>query len=98
MRGLEAWGWTVSAPALLAFLVGCNTVQTQRRTLTDPAQVATVDKTSPFLKAHMRNGNVYVLSQWTLDTLAKTVAGQGAQLDVNRDTVGTGTLVVPLDS
>ncbi len=98
MRGLEAWGWTVSAPALLAFLVGCNTVQTQRRTLTDPAQVATVDKTSPFLKTHMRNGNVYVLSQWTLDTLAKTVAGQGAQLDVNRDTVGTGTLVVPLDS
>lgn len=81
-----------------AFLIGCNTVQTQRRTLTDPAQSATIDKKSPFLKAHMRDGTVYILSRWTVDTLAKSVAGDGERLDVNRTIVGTGPHAIPLDS
>jgi hypothetical protein len=81
-----------------AFLIGCNSVQTQRRRLTDPSYAATLDKKSPFLKAHMRDGRVYVLSQWTVDTLAKTVAGEGEQLDINRATIATGSVVVPLDS
>jgi hypothetical protein len=81
-----------------AFLMGCNTVQTQRRTLTDLTQVATIDKKSPFLKAHMRDGTVYILSRWAVDTLAKTVAGEGERLDVNRTIAGTGPHAIPLDS
>lgn len=91
----------VARGALVATAVGliaCNTVQTQRRAIVDPAQVATVDKKSPFLKAHMRDGDVYILSRWTIDTVARTIAGEGERLDANRAIVSAGAPVVSLDS
>jgi len=73
-------------------------VRTQHRSLTDPAQVATIDHKSPFLKAHMRNGDVYILSPWSVDATARTVSGNGERLDPNRTRVGEGAHVIPLDS
>jgi len=58
----------------------------------------TIDHKSPFLKAHMRNGDVYILSPWSVDAAARTVSGDGTRLDPNRTRVGNGTQVISLDS
>jgi hypothetical protein len=79
-------------------LVGCGKVNTQHRRLTDPAQATTIDHKSPFLKAHMRNGDVYVLSPWSVDAASRTVSGTGDRLDPNRTRVGNGAHVISLDS
>lgn len=81
-----------------AGLHGCNAVQTQRRSIVEAGQAATVDRKSPFLKAHMLDGSVYILAGWTIDTGARTVSGRGERLDVNRVNVGGGALTLALDS
>ena len=45
--------------AILAFVGGCARKITRR--LVPPAEINTLDARSPFLKAHLANGNVYVL-------------------------------------
>lgn len=79
-------------------VAGCSRINTQHRRLTDPAEVATIDHKSPFLKAHMRNGDVYILSYWDVDAAARSVWGNGDRLDPNRTRVGSGAQRVPLDS
>jgi hypothetical protein len=89
----------VAASIIVATVgAGCSKVKKQQRHLTEPAQVATIDRKSPFIKAHMRDGSVYVLSPWSFDATTRTVSGQGSRLDANRNRVGEGTQVIPLDS
>ena len=83
---------------LAATMVGCGKVQTQHRRLTDPTEVATIDHKSPFLKAHMRDGHVYILSPWSIDATGRSISGQGERLDANRTRVDTGTHVITPDS
>ena len=78
-------------------LAGCS-VKRLSRALTTPDHIAELDRSSPFLKAHMKDGRVLVLSQWRADTSARTVVGHGETLDANRSVVGQGTFTVPLDS
>ena len=54
-------------------------------------------KESPFLKAHMRNGDLFVLGDWWI-TGTSSVSGTGTQYDVHRQQVQTGELHVPIDS
>lgn len=81
-----------------AILAACSAVLTQSRTLTDPARPSTLDGKSPFLKAHMKNGDAYILSAWSIDTVRKTASGTGDELDITRNVVRSGPQVVPLDS
>ena len=39
---------------------------------------------SPFLKVHMNNGNMYVLQEWSTDTL-QNVVGRGTMFNAYRD-------------
>ena len=94
----NALRWLSASILVVAVVVGCGKVYKQRRTLTEPAQVATIDHKSPFLKAHMRDGGVYILSPWSVDPTARTVSGQGERLDANRRSVGTGAHLIALDS
>lgn len=88
------WFAIVSA----AVLGGCQRTKVLRRTLHQPTEVATVDRRLPFLKAHLRDGHVVVLSRWTVDSARTAVVGEGERLDVNRRSVRTGAQTVPLDS
>ena len=85
--------WTI----LLTFTVmcGCGTLN---RKLTVPTQFQSLDKSSPFLKAHMHDGRVYILSSWKVDSENRTVTGQGAILNVNREILETGVFTIPVDS
>ena len=60
--------------------------------------VGKLDRGSPYLKAHMMDGKVYVLSDWKYDDNAKAVAGKGSLFDINRDEIGKGAFQVPLDN
>ncbi|HKQ56500.1 MAG TPA: hypothetical protein VJY35_01415 [Candidatus Eisenbacteria bacterium] len=68
------------------------------RTLTAPDRAASLDRTAPLLKAHLRDGRVLVLGEWSADPVARTVSGRGDALDVNRSIIAQGSFTVPLDS
>jgi len=63
-----------------------------------PRQVTSIDRTSPFLKAHAHDGTAFVFTQWSYDSVARVISGQGTRLGVNRETLAAGALSVPLDS
>lgn len=83
-------------PCLL--YIGC--MSDPKRTATPAIEVATLDGEAPYLKAHLRDGRVFVLSPWRSEEEdgATWIRGEGRLLDVNRSTVESGPLVVPIDS
>ena len=81
---------------LCLVLNSCATVL--HRELVSSDDVVNLDKKSPFLKAHMLNGEVYLLSKWEVDSENKTILGEGSLLNINREVVQTGALEVSIDS
>ncbi len=63
------------AVAAMAMILGTGCVQRIDRK-TGPT-LQTVDLGAPFLKAHMRNGDLYVLSAWRIDEATRTISGTG---------------------
>ena len=56
-------------------------------------------KTKPFLKAHLKNGDIYILQDtWSVDTVRNLVKGIGTRYDFNRARVVAGLATVPIDS
>ena len=86
--------WTILLT--FTFLHGCGYML--KRKLTTPAQFQSLDSKSPFLKAHMHDGKVYILSSWKVNSENQTVTGQGELLNVNREILETGELTIPIDS
>lgn len=85
--------------ATLSLLVGgCDRTKVLQRTLLQPTQIGTVDRRLPYLKAHLRDGHVVVLSRWSVDTVGGAVIGEGERLDVNRRPVRAGAQTISLDS
>ena len=86
--------------SLLAF-VSCKTVQQPERATVARADAATLDQRSPFLKAHLRDGHVLILSAWSIDTARSVVTGTGSRLDFNRQPAAgspVGAQAIALDS
>ncbi len=88
------------------FLVGiisCNTYYHEFRSNYSDAnefihQSANL-QTKLFLKAHLKNGDVYILRDtWTVDTLSNKVMGEGSRFDFNRKLVYQGSVSIPIDS
>ena len=69
-----------------------------RRTVTPPSQASTLDRKSPYLKAHLRSGYVYVLDSWQVDTSGTLVHGRGTLLTPNRSVDSEGEFRLPVDS
>jgi hypothetical protein len=56
-------------------------------------------KSPPFLKAHLKNGDICILQDtWTVDTLSEVVLGNGKRFDYNRKRVFVGAIRLPFDS
>lgn len=86
--------WTILLT--FTFLHGCGHML--KRKLTAPAEFQSLDSSSPFLKAHMHDGKVYILSSWKVDSENRMVTGQGELLNANRETLETGELTIPIGS
>ncbi|HEX2975411.1 MAG TPA: hypothetical protein VHO68_05700 [Bacteroidales bacterium] len=52
----------------------------------------------PYLKAHMKNGNLYVLQDWKLDDSKKNITGSGRLYDPYRNSLYSGMVSVNADS
>jgi hypothetical protein len=77
-------------------LASCGTA-VKRHAIAADADVPP-DPNSVFLKAHMQNGNLYVLHGWKLDGGAGVVTGEGILYNASRDTLATGAFTVSTDS
>ena len=86
--------------ALLAVVAGLSSacVHKVERNLADPARPAALDTESEFLKVHMRDGGLYVLTSWDVNDEDNWVSGQGTLFDYNRRILSTGPFVVALES
>jgi len=85
------------AVATLVLSANCSLRRLERE-LVAPRQLITTNAESPYLKAHLKNGFVYVLSDWHADSAAAVIVGTGQLLDINRAVVDTGRFRVPFDS
>jgi len=84
--------WTL-AVASTATLLGCVTIWQNR--FHPPAETAQVDRSAPFLKAHLSNGDVVVLTQWGFAPDAQ-LTGTGIRYDAERNPIQRGKLDVSL--
>jgi hypothetical protein len=56
-------------------------------------------KTKPFLKAHLKNGDICILTdQWRVDTVANFLNGRGQRYDFNRKKIYDGAIILAIDS
>jgi hypothetical protein len=84
----------LAVPLALAAL-GLSCVHRLERTVTP--QITTVDHRAAFLKVHMKNGDLFVLSAWRADELHRRVTGTGDQLGADRRLVRRGEHEVAMD-
>lgn len=96
-RVYRALALTLSALCVSWFIFGCS-AHNLKRTLTQPQDAAQLDKKSPFLKAHMLDGGVYVLSKWYVSSDERFVRGEGRRLDAARKQLDIGKQSVNIDS
>jgi len=71
-------------PVLLSsclLLAAACTLRTLERRIVSPDQAQTLDRRSPFLKAHLRSGHVYVFSTWTWSDSTGRVIGDATLYD-----------------
>ncbi len=90
----------------MLFLCACSDMHTVERhdvspetfRAWDPDEVLVQQTRSPFLKVHMRNGDLFVLESWHPDSGAGAVVGTGSHYDPDRRELGRGDFTVPVDS
>lgn len=51
---------------------------------------------SPFIKLHLKNGEVYILENWQVDNKENLITGNGSYLDLNRDLIKSGEFKIPV--
>ena len=88
----------VSLLVLLLLLAAPACAKRLNRRMTAPGSISTVDRQAPFLKVHMRDGSLFVLSPWSSNDAERRVSGTGAHYGVARDVLQTGEFSVSLDS
>lgn len=76
--------------AVLAVLPALNLACVSRLARTVTPTLATVDHKAPYLKVHMKNGDLFVLSAWQADDARRLVTGQGELQGTDRRVVRTG--------
>ncbi len=90
----------------LTVLLDCSGLNKVMRGLVQPdwfqkwsqRQLQTVKQLSPFLKVHLKNGELYVLKNWDRDSTDKHVIGEGSLLGPDRDTLRHGRFKIGIDS
>ncbi len=85
-------------PVLAATMVCAGCPYQVVRTLVPADRMPTLDGRSRYLKAHLRNGYVYVLSDWRADSGGAALYGHGQLLDANRAIVAEGDFRLRTDS
>jgi hypothetical protein len=64
-------------------LFSCRTVAI-RREIRNTGEISALTPDSRYIKAHMLDGTVFILSNWLVDPDKNVLSGQGRHLDINR--------------
>jgi len=90
----------LAATVILAVLVpwGCAKRQVRQVAAPEKSSGLVPSTRSPYLKAHMNKGNVYVLQDWQIDQISRSVTGAGQLLDLNRRLIASDTFHFAFDS
>jgi len=91
---------------LIIIFVGCSgfnkvtrkTYQPTSLQIFSESQLQEMKEKSPFMKAHMQNGNVYVLESWDIDSTGKNMIGYGTLFDTYRDSLRADNFSISIDS
>lgn len=84
--------------ALASALLAAACVETRlNRALKTLDQIQTLDQRSAYLKVHMKDGQLYLLSKWQVNDAARQVSGEGERFGLARDTMGPGFFMLALD-
>ncbi len=92
--------------SLIFFIIGCaGFKKVERKTIPNKSfqkfseqQLNLIRSESPFLKVHMRSGNLYVLKDWQTDNMHQTVVGTGRLFNPARKLLREGQFQIGLDS
>lgn len=98
-------GRTLFGAVIAILLSGCSAQHVERE-LTDPAafkafsknKIAALKILKPFLKAHMKNGTLYVFDSWDTDGKGIVISGKGVFFNAVRDRLNQGQFTIELDS
>lgn len=82
---------------LLIVIIGCA-VKSPKKTLVYPQNIENLDKKSAYLKAHMKNGDLYILSEWSANEKENSVSGYGRWLNPNRELIKEEHFLLSIDS
>lgn len=90
----------LAAIITLFVCLGCALKNQQKslHAVDDYASLEGLDGRSPWLKAHLPNGGLYILTNWRVREDERVLCGQGTRYDARRDVLGTGDFTVALDS
>lgn len=90
----------VAVAMAITLCLGCA-LKVQKKSLhavDDYAALEGLDGRSPWLKAHLPDGGLYILTNWRVREDERTLWGQGTRYDARRDVLGMGDFTVALDS
>jgi hypothetical protein len=96
LRPIRRLACYLTAFAFLVSISACTYTRLHRQ-LNTLSEFGRLDKGSPFLKVHMLDGRVYVLSQWKESEGDRQVTGHGSLLDFNRNLIQQGDFAIPLE-
>ena len=83
--------------AAAAVVVASCAHKVERR-ISDPVAQPVPRAETEYLKAHMQDGGLYLLSAWQVDDGERRIQGSGTRYDFNREVTETGRLELSLDS
>jgi hypothetical protein len=81
----------------LVLTTSCSNPRIERTT--SPPDEMIYERSSaelPYLKLHMKNGELYVLSDWMINKDTKEVTGSGSHQNLNREILDVGDFQIPL--
>lgn len=88
-----------------SLFVGCVARHVERENITpdsfqksSTSQINQLKLSSPFLKAHMKNGNLYVFDSWQTDDAKLTISGRATLYSATRELIEKNQYTVGLDS
>jgi len=84
--------------AVLLLVVALGCIHRVERRIVPADQAATLDGKSGYLKAHLKNGYVYLLTGWHADSGGRVISGTGQLFNPGRTVVSSGDFRFPSDS
>lgn len=97
---------TTTSAILVSFLMmGCIARHVERANIppesfhqSSSSRIEGLKVLSPFLKVHMKNGNLYIFDSWSTDEARLTIAGQATLYSATREAIEKNRYTLGLDS